>query len=163
MVRSFPRNGNKHYGTSSLWERYNHARCQSCNTTIASFARVAEPGTGHKPEVGGEVAQSGESGGLKDRAEGAAFDRSHKGRGGNDRRSKRWLHAPSSYIPARCVKSRTLRRDWPHHPRFRLLTLPPSLPSPCVLNPTTGRVTTLPSSGNGSVAWGMALAATKCS
>ena len=51
----------------------------------------------------------------------------------------------------------------PHHPRFRRRTRPPSLPSPCVLNPTTGSVTTLPSSGNGSVAWGMALAATKCS
>ena len=41
MVRSFRRNGRKHYGTSSSRERHDHARRQSSNTAIASFARAA--------------------------------------------------------------------------------------------------------------------------
>ena len=48
MVRSFLRNGRKHYGTSSSRERRDHARRQSCNTAIAGFARAAEQGTGHQ-------------------------------------------------------------------------------------------------------------------
>ncbi len=34
MVRSILWNGRKHYGTSSSWERHDHARRQSCNTAI---------------------------------------------------------------------------------------------------------------------------------
>ena len=44
MVRSTLWNGRKHYGTISPWERHDHARCQSSNTTIASDERGAEPG-----------------------------------------------------------------------------------------------------------------------
>ena len=36
MVRSIFWNGRKHYGTSSSWERHDHARRQSSNTAIAS-------------------------------------------------------------------------------------------------------------------------------
>jgi hypothetical protein len=47
MQQSLRRNGRKHYGTSSSRERHDHARRQSSNTAIASFARAAEPGVGH--------------------------------------------------------------------------------------------------------------------
>ena len=40
MVRSFRRNGRKHFGTGSSWERHDHARRQSCNT--ASQASLAQ-------------------------------------------------------------------------------------------------------------------------
>ncbi len=57
MVRSFLRNGRKHYGTNSSRQRHDHARCPSSKTAIASFAHAAEQGTGHQPEDGGEVAK----------------------------------------------------------------------------------------------------------
>ncbi len=52
MVRSFRRNGRKHYGTSSSRQRHDHARSPSSNTAIASFARGAEQGTRHQPQDG---------------------------------------------------------------------------------------------------------------
>ena len=72
MVGSFLRNGRKHYGTSSSRERHDHARRQSSNTAIASFAHAAEPGTRHQPEDGGEVAQARDGRGYEDRADGTA-------------------------------------------------------------------------------------------
>lgn len=48
--------------------RHDHARRQSSNTAIASFARAVEPGTRHQPEDGGEVAQAGDGRGHEDRA-----------------------------------------------------------------------------------------------
>ena len=72
-------------GHSSSLERDDHARRQSCNTAIASFARAAEPGTGHQPQDGGEVAQAGDSRGHEDRAEGTAVDRPDRVRRGAGR------------------------------------------------------------------------------
>jgi len=54
MVRSFRWNGRKPYGTSSSWERHDHARRQSSNTAIASFALGAEPGAGDQSKDSGE-------------------------------------------------------------------------------------------------------------
>ena len=42
---------------------------------IASFARAAEPGTGHQPQDGGEVAQAGNCRGHEDRTVGTAVHR----------------------------------------------------------------------------------------
>ena len=56
MVRSILRNGRKQHGTSSSRERHDNVRRQSCNTAIASFACGPEPGTGHQPQNGGDVA-----------------------------------------------------------------------------------------------------------
>ena len=67
MVRSFRRDGRKHYGTGTSWERHDHARRPSSNTAIASFARDAEPGTGHQPQGGGEVAEASDGRGSEDR------------------------------------------------------------------------------------------------
>ena len=85
MVRSFLRNGRKHYGTSSSWERHDHARRQSCNTAIANFARAAEQGIGHQPQNCCHVAQAFDRGRSEDRSEKAALNRSHRSGGGNDR------------------------------------------------------------------------------
>ena len=46
------------YGASSSWQRHDHARRQSCNTTIARFARADEPGVGHQSQDGCEVAHA---------------------------------------------------------------------------------------------------------
>jgi hypothetical protein len=55
MVRSFPWNGRKRYGTGTSRERHDHARRQSSNTAIASFALDAEPGARDQRKDGGEV------------------------------------------------------------------------------------------------------------
>ena len=86
MVRSFLRNGRKHYGTNSSRQRHDHARCPSSNTAIASFAHAAEQGTGHQPEDGGEVAQTHDGRGFEDRAGGASVHCADGGRGGDGRR-----------------------------------------------------------------------------
>lgn len=86
MVRSFRRTLRKYYGTGSSRMRHDHARRQSSNTTTASFARAAEPGTWHQSEDGGEVAQAGDTRGYEDRADRVAFHRADRGRGGNGRR-----------------------------------------------------------------------------
>ncbi len=86
MVRSFRRIGRKHYGTGSSRQRHDHARRQSSNTAIASFARAAEPGARYQSEDRGEVAQAGDGRGYEDRADRAAFHRADRGRGGDGRR-----------------------------------------------------------------------------
>jgi len=85
MVRSFLRNGRKHYGTGSSRERHDHVRRQSSNTAIASFARAAEPGARDQSEDGGEVAQAGDGRGYEDRANGTAVHRAGRSRGSDDR------------------------------------------------------------------------------
>lgn len=47
-------------------------------------ARAADPGIGHQPQDGGEVAQARHGRGLEDRAEGAPIDGSDR-RGGSHR------------------------------------------------------------------------------
>ena len=61
MMRSFLRNGSKHYGTSSSRERHDHVRLQTRNKAIASFARKVEPIAGDEPDDGREVAQTRDS------------------------------------------------------------------------------------------------------
>jgi hypothetical protein len=39
MLRSFRRNGGKHFGTSSSWQRHDHARRQSSNTALRAAAQ----------------------------------------------------------------------------------------------------------------------------
>src|SRR6056297_3471443 len=54
MVRFFRRNGRngrKNYETSSSRERHDHARRQSCNTAIASFARAVSRELGINPKT----------------------------------------------------------------------------------------------------------------
>ena len=51
MVRSFRWNGRKPYGTSTSWERHDHARRQSSNTAIVRFARGVKPGAGDHPKT----------------------------------------------------------------------------------------------------------------
>ena len=46
MMRSFRRNGRKHYPASTSRERHDPARHPSSDTAIASFARNGEPGAG---------------------------------------------------------------------------------------------------------------------
>ena len=46
MMRSFRRNGRKHYPASTSRERHDPARHSSSDTAIASFARNGEPGAG---------------------------------------------------------------------------------------------------------------------
>ena len=60
MVRFFLRLGRKHYGTSSSRERHDHARRQSSNTAIASFALGAEQGTRHHSKDGCQMAEAGD-------------------------------------------------------------------------------------------------------
>lgn len=51
MVRSLRQNGRKPYGTGTSRERHDHARRQSSNTAIASFALGAEPGAWDHPKT----------------------------------------------------------------------------------------------------------------
>jgi hypothetical protein len=51
MVRSFRWNGRKHYGTGTSRERHDHARRQSSNTAIASFALGTEPRSWINPKT----------------------------------------------------------------------------------------------------------------
>ena len=74
MVRSFRWNGRKPYVTGSSWVRHDHARRQSSNTAIASFALDAEPGAWDQPKDGGEMAEAGDGRGSEDRAEGPSFN-----------------------------------------------------------------------------------------
>jgi len=74
-----------HYGTSSSRERHDNARRQSSNTAIASFARAAEPGTGHQPQDGCEVAQACDGRGYENRADGAALNGADGSREGDGR------------------------------------------------------------------------------
>ena len=65
-------------------DRDDHARRQSSNTAIASFARDAEPRVGDQPQDSGEVAQTGDGRGFEDRAERPSLhnpDRSRRGGG----------------------------------------------------------------------------------
>src|SRR5690606_8402178 len=73
------------FGTSSSWQRHDHARRQSSNTAIASFARAAEPGAGYQPQDRREVAQARDGRGYEDRTDGTALDGSVRDRGGDDR------------------------------------------------------------------------------
>jgi len=81
MVRSFLRNGRKHYWTGSSRERHDHARRQSSNTAIASFARAAVPGVRHQPQDCRQVAQAGGGRGYEDWADGAAIYYPERDRG----------------------------------------------------------------------------------
>ena len=62
------------------------AHRQSGNTVIASFARAAEPGAGHKSQDRCEVAQACDGRGYEDRTVGATLDGSVRGGGSDDRR-----------------------------------------------------------------------------
>lgn len=62
-------------------ERRDHAHRQSCNTAIASFARAAEPGTGHQPQDRREMASAGDGRGPQDGAQRNSVDRVDWGRG----------------------------------------------------------------------------------
>src|SRR5574343_2070849 len=95
MVRSFRRNGRKQHGTSSSREPHDHARRQSSNTAIASFARAIEPGARHQPEDGSKVAQAGGGRGHEDWAFGTEVHGPVRGRG-SDGRSIPKAHAAAS-------------------------------------------------------------------
>lgn len=70
------------------------ARRQSSSTAIASFARAAEPGTGHQPQDGGKVAQARDGRGYEDRADGTKLDGFDWVRGGDGCR------VPAPHAPA---------------------------------------------------------------
>lgn len=55
--------------------RHGRARRQSCNTTIASFARDAEPGAGDQSQDRRKLAEASDGRGSQDRAEEAALHR----------------------------------------------------------------------------------------
>lgn len=130
MVRSFRWNGRKHYGTSSSRERHvpltgrafvkcprGDARRQSSNTAIASFARAAEPGTGHQPQDGCEVAQACDGRGYENRADGAALNSADGSRGGDGRR----FPAPHAAAAGRrCACLYALQPSIPHLTRSAL-------------------------------------------
>ncbi|PYF06288.1 hypothetical protein C8J30_1302 [Rhodobacter viridis] len=119
MVRSFRKNGRKHFGTSSSWQRHDRASAappvqarwrghavraaimracppsvQGLARMIASFARAAEPGARHQSEDGGEVAQARDGRGHEDRADGTAVHRADRGRRGDG------CHIPAAHIAA---------------------------------------------------------------
>jgi transposase InsO family protein len=97
----------KPFGTSSSWERHDHARRPSSSTAIASFTRDAEPGTGDQPQDGGEVAKAG-----------------------NGRRSEDWAEGPSLYDPDRSRGGDVVafRRHLPLPLDDCLYALQPSIP-----------------------------------
>jgi len=99
MVRSFRRNGRKPYGTSSSRERHDHARRQSCDTAIASFARAAEPGAWHQPQNRLEVAQARDRRGSQDRTEGTSLHGPDRGGGGGGRRVSASHAAAAGRLP----------------------------------------------------------------
>jgi len=101
MVRSLRWNGKKRYGTGTSRERHDHARRQSGNTAIASFAHGAEPGAWDQPEDGGEVAQAGDGRGSKDRAEGPSLHDLEPSRGGRGRRIPASHVATAGRLPLR--------------------------------------------------------------
>jgi len=86
MVRSFRQNERKPCGTGKSRDRHDHARRQSSNIAIASFAHGAEPGAWDQPKDGGEVAQAGDGRGSKDRAKGPSLHDFDRSRGGSGRR-----------------------------------------------------------------------------
>ncbi|PYF08677.1 hypothetical protein C8J30_1115 [Rhodobacter viridis] len=98
MVRSFRKNGRKHFGTSSSWQRHDRASAapsvQGLARMIASFARAAEPGARHQSEDGGEVAQARDGRGHVDRADGTAVHRADRGRRGDG------CHIPAAHVAA---------------------------------------------------------------
>jgi len=74
--------------------RHDHARRQSSNTAIASFAFDAEPGTWVQSEYGGKIAEAEDGRGFEDRAEGPSLHDLDRSRGGSGRR-----------IPAPCTSA----------------------------------------------------------
>ncbi len=79
MVRSIRWNGRKHYGTSSSWQRHDHARYPSSNTAIASFDRALSRELGINPKTVAKWRKRETVEDLQDGTEGAAFYRPGRG------------------------------------------------------------------------------------